>query len=577
MQSDSSFRVLAVNCDTGGTRTFLFGTSADHFGGSGLAAALFERFRVADAPLQSPSQPMIIAVGPLTGLYPLMSKAVCGFVSPHTGQYAESHAGGRVASALRRAGYHALVVTGRASRLSCLVIDDSGAGLRDVARLAGKPNEEVHSHIREMLKGRMGQLSVTCTGPAADSGCTFACATVDRYRHFGRLGAGASLGARNIKAIAILGNGGAFAPESSEYLALKRRMYREAAQSPKMDKYRGYGTSLIVSSLNVLGVLPTRNLTATSLRGAEELSGERMAETTQLRKAACSGCNVGCIRLAPFIAPDGSERRVGIDFEHMATCGTMIGLADPTLVLSVIDEVERQGVDVMSAGGCLAWAAEAYEKGLIGLDETVVPLAFGDAVALREGVRLMGVGHNEFYRTLARGAAYAASIYGGEDFACVLGQEMAGYAPGPVFFAAQAMNFRHSHLDNACYSYDLEHGPVQADTAVADLMRDEARRVTINCMVACMFARHIYTDDVLAQCLEAAGHSQAATSISALTQKVQAERWRLKLATGFDPDRVKIPKRFTQVQTGRGPVVEEEIEAVRKAYADHIRHLVKGA
>ncbi|MDO9574797.1 MAG: hypothetical protein Q7I94_07365, partial [Candidatus Contubernalis sp.] len=38
----------------------------------------------------------------------------------------------------------------------------------------------------------------------------------------------------------------------------------------------------------------------------------------------------------------------------------------------------------------------------------------------------------------------AASNYGGEDFACVLGQEMAGYATGPIFFVSQAMGFRHS-------------------------------------------------------------------------------------------------------------------------------------
>jgi len=41
----------------------------------------------------------------------------------------------------------------------------------------------------------------------------------------------------------------------------------------------------------------------------------------------------------------------------------------------------------------------------------------------------------------------AAKHYGGEDFACVLGQEMAGYATGEVFFVSQALGLRHSHLD----------------------------------------------------------------------------------------------------------------------------------
>jgi len=45
----------------------------------------------------------------------------------------------------------------------------------------------------------------------------------------------------------------------------------------------------------------------------------------------------------------------------------------------------------------------------------------------------------------------------GADFACVPGQEMAGYATGELFFASQALGLRHSHLDSAGYSYDQTH------------------------------------------------------------------------------------------------------------------------
>lgn len=86
-------------------------------GGSGLAARLFEQF---GDPRQSAfvdSQPLIFAIGPLTGYFPLQSKVVAGFVSPYTDQYAESHAGGRLALALRFSGFEALVVTGQAQRL----------------------------------------------------------------------------------------------------------------------------------------------------------------------------------------------------------------------------------------------------------------------------------------------------------------------------------------------------------------------------------------------------------------------------------------------------------------------------
>ena len=66
----------------------------------------------------------------------------------------------------------------------------------------------------------------------------------------------------------------------------------------------------------------------------------------------------------------------------------------------------------------------------------------------------LGMATNDFYRILAQGTLKAAEQYGGKDYACVLGQEMAGYATGEVYFVSQALGLRHSHLDSGGYSYD---------------------------------------------------------------------------------------------------------------------------
>ena len=123
-------------------------------------------------------------------------------------------------------------------------------------------------------------------------------------------------------------------------------------------------------------------------------------------------------------------------------------------MLAIIDVSEKMGLDVMSAGVALAWATEAFEKGVISEKETVVPLAFGDSEGYKIAMQHLGEGSNEFYRVLGQGTLKAAEQYGGKDFACVLGQEMAGYATGEVYFASQALGFRHSHLDSGGYSFD---------------------------------------------------------------------------------------------------------------------------
>ena len=107
------FRVLIANLDSGkGTVATIDGRDSVA-GGSGLAALLFNKYGHPDRPWNDPEQPLIFAIGPLTGYFPLMSKTICAFKSPYHDQYTESHGGGRSALSLRFADLDALVVKGR--------------------------------------------------------------------------------------------------------------------------------------------------------------------------------------------------------------------------------------------------------------------------------------------------------------------------------------------------------------------------------------------------------------------------------------------------------------------------------
>jgi len=242
-------------------------------------------------------------------------------------------------------------------------------------------------------------------------------------------------------------------------------------------------------------------------------------------------------------------------------------------VLAILDECERQGLDVISAGVALAWATEAFEKGLVTEKETLTPLAFDNAAGYRKAMAALSGRVNDFYRVLGQGALAAAKRYGGEDFACVLGQEMAGYATGEVFFVSQALGFRHSHLDSGGYAYDQAHQEKDAQAAVKYLVDDEQKRTSLNCMVACLFSRGIYEEERLSKALEVLGHKGAADNLSALSAQVQKHRWRLKFATGFDPDRITIPKRFLETTNWKGPVDADYLQSVRKAYQKSILDL----
>jgi aldehyde:ferredoxin oxidoreductase len=116
------FRVLVVDLASGKGKVANVPGRDEVAGGSGLGALLFTMYGKADRPWDDPEQPIIFAIGPLTGYFPLMSKTVAAFKSPYHDQYAESHAGGRSALALRFADLDALVLIGKAPSPSALVV-----------------------------------------------------------------------------------------------------------------------------------------------------------------------------------------------------------------------------------------------------------------------------------------------------------------------------------------------------------------------------------------------------------------------------------------------------------------------
>ncbi|MGD9048333.1 MAG: aldehyde ferredoxin oxidoreductase N-terminal domain-containing protein, partial [Anaerolineae bacterium] len=210
MLNASFIRILHLDLTTGESRVE---DRADLYdatlGGTGTAMRLLGEAVHDDRPPLDPAQPVIFAIGPLTTIFPVVTKAVATFRSPLTGEYGESHAGGQFASALRYAGYDVLVITGAAKRLVYLVIDGERVEIRAADAMAGMNVIETGRIIRDQIEGA-GHRSIARIGPAGEArpgraGIAYANLNVDTFRHFGRLGLGAVLGSKNLKAIAVIG------------------------------------------------------------------------------------------------------------------------------------------------------------------------------------------------------------------------------------------------------------------------------------------------------------------------------------------------------------------------------------
>jgi aldehyde:ferredoxin oxidoreductase len=248
----------------------------------------------------------------------------------------------------------------------------------------------------------------------------------------------------------------------------------------------------------------------------------------------------------------------------------MLGIHKAPEVLTLLEDVERAGLDVMSAGVALAWATEALDQGIITTGETIVPLAFGKLDPYRQAIGFLGDSSNTFYKTLGQGTLKAAHMYGGENFACVLGQEMAGYATGENFFASQALGFRHSHLDTGAYAYDQKEQTKDVSAALAFLHKEERERILLCSMVACLFARKVYSEERLTRAMSALGLEEMADNLEEKKAAIQAKRWELRFRSGFNPAEITIPKRFLDIITCKGPLDKAYLDTLVNAYGQSL-------
>ncbi len=573
------FRVLVVDLTKERASIEKIEGRDEFIGGSGLGTLLFRKYGLKDEPWHSDGQPLIFTIGPLTGYFPLMSKTVCAFKSPYHDQFTESHAGGRSALSLFFADLDALVITGRAKAPSMLVVGSRKVEIKDARYLWGLDIIQTGKIVRRVVDESRGHRSILRIGPAGENLCAYACINADTYRHFGRLGAGAVMGRKNLKAIVILGDALFQAPDKREYKKAYGEIFKRIEESGMMKKYHDLGTPANLVQLNRLKSLPWRNLTATHDPDVNRISGETFAQRHLLRNLACSGCPIGCIHLGYIREKFMKDHRyyfeqVAYDYEPIFSVGCMLGITNPVDVLKLILEIDALGLDVISAGVALAWATEALQTGLIGKDHTLCTLRFSHTKGYLEAARHLAMGANEFYRLLAHGTLKAARHYGGEDFSCVLGQEMAGYATGELFFTAQALGFRHSHLDTGAYSKEQKEQDIDLEEAIEFLIQDEARRVLLNSMVSCLFARAVYTNEYLAMCLDSVGYHEIAKNMEELSEKIRFWRWKLRFDTGFKPREVTIPKRFYKVESWKGKVDPAFLDSLKEAYGKRLEELV---
>jgi len=430
----SSFqgRLLIVDLSTRTFRTEPLDASycREYLGGGGLATRLLWDLSRPGVDPFDPDNPLVFAVGPLTGtMVPAASKYAVATKSPLTGFIGDSLSSGAWPLALKRAGYDALVILGAAEAPSYIFIDDDRVYFRPARTLWGADSWETEGRIRRDLGDE--SVRVATIGPAGEKLVRYACIGNDYSRQAGRTGAGAVMGSKRLKAIAVRGTKPVQVADVETLRRVSLDLYARS-QGAATAKYRVLGTPANVLALNALAALPTRNFRQSTFEGAERVSGEWLYERYKAKVVACAGCSIGCDHIYRVSDGPHAGTQVGMEYESLYALGPLCGVDDAAAVLRSAELCDRYGMDTMSTGASIAWAMECYERGLISREETGgVDLRFGDGAAVIALVEQIGL-RRGLGQLLGEGVKRAAETVGGGSGRWAMhvkGLEMPGYEP----------------------------------------------------------------------------------------------------------------------------------------------------
>ena len=515
----------------------------------------------------APDNKLIFALGPISGLQlPGAARHCIGAKSPLTGGIAKAEAGGFWAAELKRAGYDAIIVEGRAETPVYLWIQDGEASIRDANHLWGKETKETEAAIRAELDDERIQMALI--GPGGENKVRYACIMQGLYDAAARGGLGAVMGSKNLKAIAVRGHN---LPRIADRERLKEIRQEVLAAPPHWLSALGTGGPSLVEE-QALGNLPVRNFRDGLFPEAAQIHSGVMKETMWVGMEGCFACPVRCKKVVQFEEPYHVDAAYGApEYESIAALGSNCGMGNLKAVVKANERCGAYSLDTISTGGTLAFAMECFEKGLLTTKDTDgIDLRFGNHEAMLKVIDLIarreGIGN-----LLAEGSARLAQKIGqgSEEFAMqVKGLEAGMHEPRLSPCMGLGFMVNPHGADHVCALIDFfffsSEGMLQGmhPLGIIDLLPiddigprkvalfrlDQLNKILGDCLATCLFLE--YSLDKKVELVKAAtGWDTGIPELLRVAERVLTMARLFNIREGFSAADDVLPERFFQPKT----------------------------
>jgi aldehyde:ferredoxin oxidoreductase len=504
-----------------------------------------------------PDNKLIFTTGPISGTkMPGSNRYGAFFLSPLTGGYGESYAGGSLAPQFARTGYKVVVLEGKAPQPVFVEVAEGRAVIHPAADLWGTDTYAAE----EQLKARVGdpKAQACVIGPAGEHLLRFACIENNKWRSLGRGGAGAVMGSKNVKGVVFHGARRPQVARPDAFRQLVRDLADTGKDHPATHAYKQMGTVQMVRITNGVNMFPARYWREGRLDDFEPLTAETMLETYHAKNTTCPPCFIACGNLCRV--PDDHATLAGLEiegpeFETLYVFGGLCEIVDFAQVMRLNDVCDRMGVDTITAGNLCALAIEASRRGLID-----VKLDFGDAdgvaAFLEMMVRREGVG-DVFADGVLRVEEEIPELEGVAVH--VKGMEPPGYDPrvskgmalGYITSARGACHMRATFM-KAELTGVITIDAVEGKAAVYAEWED--RLAIMDALIFCRFYRDFTTWPVLTDVVNAAlGTDYTETEVRALGAAMVTDAHAFNERRGFGLAQERLPRWVTE-----RPIVDKD-------------------
>jgi len=530
-------------------------------GGKGLGSAYLAAEVNAQTEPLGPDNKLYFCPGVLVGT---LAPAACRYelvtLSPLTGLYLDASSGGHFATALKATGHDMLVFEGTASLPVAVHVHNSRVDFLDASDLWGRTVSETESTLHKRL-GQPG-LRVASIGPAGENLVRFACVSNDFSRQAGRGGAGAVMGSKRLKAIAVSGTQAPVVAAPGEFMTAVGNALTQIFKNDWVAGKRAHGTVGSLEPMYAVGAVPIRNFTAGEAAGISKLALEEFEDRVAMR-FACATCPVSCSKgyavAAEGVQAGGIE---GPEYETVSMLGPNCGLYDPDAIAVANYLCNELGLDTISAGATVGVVLQALDDGQLSWEQLELPQlprqraemvhALLRAIATRQGIGDL----------LAEGALRAGRSLGLEHIVPhVKAMELPAY--DPRVSEGMALAFMTSDR-GACH---LRTWPLGRELSgvlprfgvegkVAFVVRQQNEKAAQECLGVCQFPYGIglLSDDLPSLLSAATGEGWSVDWLRSVGERIWNLSRAFNAARGVRRQHDYLPERFSTQSLSEGPI-----------------------